>query len=128
MFYAMFYGGLAENKKEIEVPDVEPAAFLALLRYIGFMTDQSKGRLDDERLNKMLIDMLQVYVLRRCEARSRHGAGNIVRREKVHRAALSTCLCYFFRDKSERQKCVSTAEPIETVRRARPDATLLGGY
>lgn len=32
VFYAMFYGGLAENKKEIEVPDVEPAAFLALLR------------------------------------------------------------------------------------------------
>ncbi|XP_023245350.1 BTB/POZ domain-containing protein 6-B-like isoform X1 [Copidosoma floridanum] len=34
VFYAMFYGGLAENKKEIEVPDVEPAAFLALLRYM----------------------------------------------------------------------------------------------
>lgn len=34
VFYAMFYGGLAENKKDIEVPDVEPAAFLALLRYM----------------------------------------------------------------------------------------------
>ncbi|XP_003428230.1 BTB/POZ domain-containing protein 6-B isoform X3 [Nasonia vitripennis] len=34
VFYAMFYGGLAENKNEIEVPDVEPAAFLALLRYM----------------------------------------------------------------------------------------------
>jgi BTB/POZ domain-containing protein 3/6 len=32
VFYAMFYGGLPENKKDIEVPDVEPAAFLALLR------------------------------------------------------------------------------------------------
>lgn len=32
VFYAMFYGGLAENKKDIEVPDVEPAAFLALLK------------------------------------------------------------------------------------------------
>lgn len=32
VFYAMFYGGLAENTKDIEVPDVEPAAFLALLR------------------------------------------------------------------------------------------------
>lgn len=32
VFYAMFYGGLAENKRDIEVPDVEPAAFLALLR------------------------------------------------------------------------------------------------
>ncbi|XP_078050841.1 BTB/POZ domain containing protein 3 lute [Augochlora pura] len=34
VFYAMFYGGLAENKRDIEVPDVEPAAFLALLRYM----------------------------------------------------------------------------------------------
>ncbi|XP_043276947.1 BTB/POZ domain-containing protein 6 isoform X2 [Venturia canescens] len=34
VFYAMFYGGLAENKKDIEVPDVEPAAFLALLKYM----------------------------------------------------------------------------------------------
>lgn len=32
VFYAMFYGGLPENKRDIEVPDVEPAAFLALLR------------------------------------------------------------------------------------------------
>ncbi|KAK7862632.1 hypothetical protein R5R35_001607 [Gryllus longicercus] len=34
VFYAMFYGGLAENKAEIEVPDVEPSAFLTLLRYL----------------------------------------------------------------------------------------------
>jgi len=32
VFYAMFYGGLAENKEEIKVPDVEPTAFLTLLR------------------------------------------------------------------------------------------------
>jgi len=32
VFYAMFYGGLPESKRDIEVPDVEPAAFLALLR------------------------------------------------------------------------------------------------
>lgn len=32
VFYAMFYGGLAENKQEIKVPDVEPTAFLTLLR------------------------------------------------------------------------------------------------
>lgn len=32
VFYAMFYGGLAENKKEIKVPDVEPSAFLTLLK------------------------------------------------------------------------------------------------
>ena len=32
VFYAMFYGGLAENTNVIEVPDVEPNAFLALLK------------------------------------------------------------------------------------------------
>ena len=32
VFYAMFYGGLAEEKTEIEIPDVEPSAFLTLLR------------------------------------------------------------------------------------------------
>lgn len=32
VFYAMFYGGLAECKEEIQVPDVEPAAFLTLLK------------------------------------------------------------------------------------------------
>lgn len=32
VFYAMFYGGLAECKDEIEVPDVEPNAFLTLLK------------------------------------------------------------------------------------------------
>jgi len=34
VFYAMFYGGLAENKNEVEVPDVEPSAFLTLLKYL----------------------------------------------------------------------------------------------
>ncbi|KAL1116071.1 hypothetical protein AAG570_005566 [Ranatra chinensis] len=34
VFYAMFYGGLAENKEEIEVPDVEPSAFLTMLKYL----------------------------------------------------------------------------------------------
>ena len=32
MFYAMFYGGLADEQDEIEVPDVEPVAFLVMLR------------------------------------------------------------------------------------------------
>ena len=32
VFYAMFFGGLAEDKCNIEIPDVEPAAFLTLLR------------------------------------------------------------------------------------------------
>lgn len=30
----MFFGGLAENKSEIKVPDVEPGAFLTLLKYL----------------------------------------------------------------------------------------------
>ncbi|CAG9765685.1 unnamed protein product [Ceutorhynchus assimilis] len=34
VFYAMFYGGLAECKEEIIVPDVEPSAFLILLKYL----------------------------------------------------------------------------------------------
>lgn len=32
----MFYGGLADTKEEIEVPDVEPTAFLTLLRFFYF--------------------------------------------------------------------------------------------
>lgn len=32
VFYAMFYGDLAEVKSEIHIPDVEPAAFLVLLK------------------------------------------------------------------------------------------------
>lgn len=31
VFYAMFYGGL-KSEDEIQVPDVEPSAFLTLLR------------------------------------------------------------------------------------------------
>ncbi|CAG2115766.1 unnamed protein product, partial [Medioppia subpectinata] len=34
VFYAMFFGGLAEERTEIEIPDVEPSAFLTLLKYM----------------------------------------------------------------------------------------------
>uniref|UniRef100_S4RK32 BTB domain-containing protein n=1 Tax=Petromyzon marinus TaxID=7757 RepID=S4RK32_PETMA len=34
VFYAMFYGGLAETGHEVHIPDVEPTAFLVLLRYL----------------------------------------------------------------------------------------------
>ena len=34
VFFAMFHGGLAEEKDQIEVPDVEPSAFLSLLRFL----------------------------------------------------------------------------------------------
>ena len=34
VFYAMFYGELAENKKEITIPDVEPQAFRNMLKWV----------------------------------------------------------------------------------------------
>uniref|UniRef100_UPI00358FA7C0 BTB/POZ domain-containing protein 3-like isoform X2 n=1 Tax=Myxine glutinosa TaxID=7769 RepID=UPI00358FA7C0 len=34
VFHAMFFGELAENADEIHIPDVEPAAFLAMMKYI----------------------------------------------------------------------------------------------
>lgn len=34
VFYAMFYGDLAEARSEIHIPDVEPAAFEILLKYM----------------------------------------------------------------------------------------------
>ncbi|XP_077988705.1 BTB/POZ domain-containing protein 2-like [Glandiceps talaboti] len=34
VFYAMFNGGMATQSAEVELPDVEPAAFLALLRFL----------------------------------------------------------------------------------------------
>ncbi|XP_020772953.1 BTB/POZ domain-containing protein 6-B [Boleophthalmus pectinirostris] len=34
VFCAMFYGDLAEEESEIQIPDVEPAAFLILLKYL----------------------------------------------------------------------------------------------
>lgn len=32
VFSAMFYGDLAEGESEIQIPDVDPAAFLVLLK------------------------------------------------------------------------------------------------
>ena len=38
VFYAMFYGELAETSQEISIPDMEPQAFLNLLRWVlGWM-------------------------------------------------------------------------------------------
>lgn len=34
VFFAMFFGGLADQKDDIDLPDVEPAAFLNLLWYL----------------------------------------------------------------------------------------------
>ena len=34
VFYAMFYGRLAEDQKEITIPDVEPEAFLNLMQWV----------------------------------------------------------------------------------------------
>lgn len=38
VFYAMFYGGLADKKDDIGLPDVEPTAFQNLLRYVKAFT------------------------------------------------------------------------------------------
>ena len=40
VFYAMFYGGL-KSEEEVQVPDVEPSAFLTLLRYLPKFHDLS---------------------------------------------------------------------------------------
>ena len=45
VFYAMFHGGLAEARNEIEIRDVEANAFLTLLRYL--YCDQIKLADDD---------------------------------------------------------------------------------
>lgn len=37
VFDAMFNGGMATTSTEIELPDVEPAAFLSLLKYDSFV-------------------------------------------------------------------------------------------
>ena len=34
VFEAMFYGGLAETKREIKISDVQPDAFSCMLEYI----------------------------------------------------------------------------------------------
>ena len=40
VFYAMFHGELAETSQEISIPDVEPQAFLNLLRWVlGWMEE-----------------------------------------------------------------------------------------
>lgn len=36
VFFAMFYGGLANSNEEIEIPDVEITAFLNLLKYLYY--------------------------------------------------------------------------------------------
>lgn len=41
VFGAMFYGDLAEGQSEIHIPDVEPAAFLILLKWV-WLNDQNQ--------------------------------------------------------------------------------------
>lgn len=49
VFEAMFYGGLAESNSPIEIPDVQPDAFSAMLQWVKFI-----------KLRKSLI--CQVYI------------------------------------------------------------------
>ena len=37
VFYAMFFGGLADTNEDIKIPDVEPGAFLNLLRLVLYL-------------------------------------------------------------------------------------------
>ena len=41
VFFAMFYGGLATEVNKIEIPDVEPVAFLNMLRFVAFYNIKS---------------------------------------------------------------------------------------
>lgn len=38
VFFAMFYGTLAEQGSQVVVPDVEPDAFLKMLKYVKVYT------------------------------------------------------------------------------------------
>ena len=40
VFYAMFCGSLAEEKKEIIIPDVEPQAFINMLRRVHYRANE----------------------------------------------------------------------------------------
>ena len=51
MFYAMCYGGLANASSEEEIPDVEPVAFLNLLRYVTMEIHKS-AQLSHEEVHK----------------------------------------------------------------------------
>ncbi len=42
VFHAMFYGELAEDKDEVRIPDVEPASFLAMLKYVFKAINETK--------------------------------------------------------------------------------------
>lgn len=46
VFYAMFYGDLAENSSVVSIPDVEPIAFLTLLRFVQSLFFKLKFSLD----------------------------------------------------------------------------------
>ncbi len=71
VFYAMFFGGLAEEGDVIEVPDVEPAAFLTMLRCVSFSSPP-------EFLALPSFYQLQVPVLRRDPLDQRQRLGHIV--------------------------------------------------
>ena len=51
VFYAMCYGGLANASSEEEIPDVEPVAFLNLLRYVTMEIHKS-AQLSHEEVHK----------------------------------------------------------------------------
>ena len=52
VFYAMFYGGLAETSQEISIPDVEPQVFLNLLRWV-------LNRMKELNWSRILVQMMK---------------------------------------------------------------------
>lgn len=54
VFDAMFNGGMATTSAEIELPDVEPAAFLSLLRYSGSWHHASRFKKGVSRMSHVV--------------------------------------------------------------------------
>lgn len=108
VFYTMFYGGLPEIKDDIEVLDVEPCAFLTLLRYlirtaVSFANFNAIVNFDFD---------LQVSILRRNPTRGRYSLGNFIRGQKIPSTSSSSSLRQLPRNEPEREKRLPVAEPI----------------
>ena len=71
---------------------------------------------------------VQVFILRRNLAGSRHGFGDAVRGQKVHRATPGTSLCILPGDESNGTERLLTLKSVETVRRGRTHVALLGSH
>lgn len=55
VFFAMFYGGLANQEGDIEIPDVEPGAFMNLLRYKAVTTVNFSYAITEKPMKKVQV-------------------------------------------------------------------------